>query len=154
MKMIGLHNTFLQQSLSLVFPLLASTHRLAFKTQIAHWNVEGQMFFQLHEAFGSQYDDMADAVDVIAEHIRALGSKPDPRLSYWLESSIVSDNEVLTSELDYVEDLLESHAKITEYIRDSITTMGDSPDESTRDLLIERLRYHEKIIWMLRSYVS
>lgn len=151
--MIGLQTLFLQQSVSILFPLLTSTYRLSFKTQIAHWNVEGPLFISLHHLFGDQYSALVEAVDDLAERIRSLGSKPDPRLSVWIQESFISDRDTLITERDYLEDLSEDHAKIIAYIRECLSAMGDHPDEGTKDVLIQRLQYHEKTLWMLRSHL-
>lgn len=54
--------------------LLADTYILYIKTHNFHWNVTGPMFTTLHELFEQHYTELAEAVDEIAERIRAIGS--------------------------------------------------------------------------------
>src|SRR5512141_2752534 len=53
--------------------LLADTYTLYLKTHNFHWNVTGPMFQTLHLMFETQYTELALAVDLVAERIRALG---------------------------------------------------------------------------------
>lgn len=55
--------------------LLADTYTLYLKTHNYHWNVTGPMFQTLHTMFEEQYNELAGAVDLVAERIRALGVK-------------------------------------------------------------------------------
>ncbi|WP_187429549.1 hypothetical protein ROLI_040670 [Roseobacter fucihabitans] len=51
---------------------LADTYRLLFKTHATYWNVEGPLFFSVHNLTEMQYEDLFKAADDIAERIRAL----------------------------------------------------------------------------------
>lgn len=52
--------------------LLADNYSLYLKTHSFHWNVTGPMFNSLHVMFETQYNELWQANDVIAERIRAL----------------------------------------------------------------------------------
>lgn len=131
---------------------LADTYVLYVKTQNFHWNVEDPRFFFLHEMFEKQYKDLAEAVDDLAERIRALESKSPASLKEFLQ---ITSLEEASNDLDgntMIEQLINDHTSIANMLRPWIPESQKHGDEATGDLFIERLRYHEKTAWMLRSH--
>lgn len=133
---------------------LADNYALLANTQFAHWNVEGPGFFALHQAFENQYNELFTAVDDIAERIRALDAYPQGGLTHFARASGIEEFTSPRSAKDYVAGLAEGHEKA---IADG-STLRDQAEEAgdlqTQDLLIERLQWHQKTLWMLRAYLK
>ncbi|MFI4956828.1 MAG: Dps family protein [Gammaproteobacteria bacterium] len=134
--------------------LLANTYVLYLKTQNFHWNVTGPMFQPLHILFESQYKALAEAVDEIAERIRALGEHTPASLSQYLEMSLIEESIDVPSAEGMVAQLLEDHETIVRAMRDTFEIIDDANDEVTADLFVQRMTYHEKTAWMLRAVLS
>lgn len=134
--------------------VLADTYTLYLKTQNYHWNVTGPRFHQLHMIFEEQYKEMAEAVDEIAERIRALGHKSPGTFKEFLQlTSIKEETEVITEDL-MINNLVEGHETISRKSREVAQIAGSFNDEASADLLTSRLKTHEKTAWMLRSFLQ
>lgn len=134
--------------------LLADTYMLYLKTQNYHWNVTGKMFQSLHILFEEQYRELAESVDVIAERIRALGEfAPGSFSSFAKFTSIKEESSIPTAE-EMIHNLVQGHEAVVSTAREMISTTEDADDEVTMDLLVERMKVHEKYAWMLRSLIS
>src|SRR5688500_8825719 len=72
--------------------LLADTYALYLKSHNYHWNVTGPMFHTLHGMFEVQYNELADAVDLIAERIRALGFPAPATFREFTELSSIAED--------------------------------------------------------------
>lgn len=131
--------------------LLADTYVLYVKTQNFHWNVVDPRFHSLHKMFEEQYESLADAVDEIAERIRMLDRKTPAGLHQFLELSTLSDSDNNLSGDEMVRQLMQDHATIIQWLRPHIEGTADKHDEGTADLMIQRLRAHEKMHWMLKA---
>jgi starvation-inducible DNA-binding protein len=133
---------------------LADTYVLYLKTQNFHWNVTGMEFHSLHLMFEEQYKDLADAVDLIAERIRALNSPAPASFSQFLKlTSLKEENSVPTAK-EMVKILLKDHETVIHHANTMLAKSQKAHDEGTTDLLIERIRVHEKTAWMLRSHLE
>lgn len=132
--------------------VLADTYVLYVKTQNFHWNLVDERFYFLHKMLEKQYEDLAEAVDELAERIRILGYKAPGSLRQFLELTALdeSDNDLDANLM--LHHLIEDHTAIANLVRPQIPESQKHGDEGTADLLIERLRYHEKTAWMLRSH--
>ena len=134
--------------------LLADTYTLYLKTHNFHWNVEGPMFNTLHLMFETQYNELALAVDAIAERIRALGHPaPGSYAAYSKLSSIKEETGVPKAE-DMIKQLVEGQESVARTARAVFPAADKAGDEPTADLLTQRLQIHEKTAWMLRSLLS
>lgn len=131
--------------------VLADSYALMALTHLAHWNIEGPDFFELHKALQHQYEELFEAVDEIAERVRAIGSYAIGGLSKLAQ---VASMEEFTSPLqqkDYVAALIESHEKVVEDATKLRNLAGETNDLQTQDLMIKRLVFHQKTLWMLKS---
>ncbi|MEM1125229.1 MAG: Dps family protein [Bacteroidota bacterium] len=134
--------------------LLADTYVLYLKTHYYHWNVTGPQFNTLHQMFEEQYTELAEAVDVIAERIRALGVyAPGTFGQYTGLTSISEDTEVPSAE-DMIRHLVRGQEAVVRTARTVVPVAQDAGDEPTADLATERMRLHEKTAWMLRSMLA
>ncbi len=133
---------------------LADSYLLYLKTQNYHWNVTGKSFHQLHVLFEEQYRDLAEAVDEIAERIRALGEyAPGSFAAFSKVSSIKEESSIPTAE-EMIQNLVIGHETVVSTARELIAVTEECEDDVTADMLIQRMQVHEKAAWMLRSMIS
>ena len=135
--------------------VLADSYTLYLKTHHYHWNVTGPNFTSLHQLFETQYQDLAEAVDLLAERIRALGFfAPGSYRAFSKLTSIPEEDEDLPSADVMVQRLVEGHEAVIGTARSVIPIAEAGKDSTTEDLLTERLRLHEKTVWMLRAILA
>lgn len=131
--------------------LLADTYTLYLTVHGFHWNVTGPLFQQLHLVFEGQYTELWQAVDVIAERIRALGFYAPASYQQLVElSSIKTPNDVPAAE-DMVKVALHGYEAVAKTARTVLPLADKANDQVTSDLVTQRLQVHEKTAWMLRS---
>jgi starvation-inducible DNA-binding protein len=134
--------------------VLADTYTLYLKTHNYHWNVVGPMFNTLHLMFEEQYNELALAVDLIAERIRALGEPaPGSYREFTALSSIEEDTDTPDAE-EMIRRLVIGQETVARTARQMFDVVEGASDESTADLLTQRLQVHEKTAWMLRSMLA
>ncbi len=134
--------------------VLADTYSLLIKTHAVHWNVEGPLFFAVHNLTEAQCNDLFAATDVIAERIRALGQLTAMSPSALFKNTVIAD---VTSPYDAVslcESLAEDHAAVAKRLHEVIETAGEANDPVTEDLATGRSAFHEKAAWMLRALAA
>jgi starvation-inducible DNA-binding protein len=134
--------------------LLADTYSLYLKTHAFHWNVEGPMFNTLHLMFMDQYTELWNALDLIAERIRALGFHAPGSYKQLSKLSSISDTEGAPEALEMVRLLVSGHEAVARTARKVFPQVDDAGDEASADLLTQRLQVHEKTAWMLRSLLK
>ena len=134
--------------------LLADTYTLYVKTHNFHWNVTGPMFNQLHTMFEGQYTELADAVDLIAERIRSLGEPAPGSYAAFARLTTIKEAEGVPEAKEMVRQLVDGNEAIVKTARKVLPLSQGAGDESSTDLVIERLRHHEKTAWMLRSILG
>jgi starvation-inducible DNA-binding protein len=131
--------------------VLADSYLLYLKTQNYHWNVKGPMFRSLHLMFEEQYQDLAGAVDEIAERIRAIGH-PAPgsfRAFSNLGSIQEAGDDVAADQM--ITDLVKDNEAVAKTARSAFEVCEKAGDEASADLLTQRMAAHEKAAWMLRA---
>jgi starvation-inducible DNA-binding protein len=147
---IGVKESGLKSIADELSKILADTYTLYLKTQNFHWNVSGPLFYSLHLMFEKQYEELADAVDTIAERIRALGFHTPASFSEFSKLKRIKEANGSLDTDGMIKELLQDHESITRACHDMLKVAQDSGDEGTADLLIERIREHDKTAWMLR----
>ncbi len=131
--------------------LLADTYTLYLKTHNFHWNVTGPMFQTLHLMFETQYNELALAVDLIAERIRALGYPAPGSYTAYAKLSSVKEVDGVPTAKEMISLLVEAHETVTRTARKIFPVVEKASDEVSADLLVQRMEVHEKTAWMLRS---
>jgi starvation-inducible DNA-binding protein len=131
--------------------LLADTYTLYLKTHNFHWNVTGPQFNSLHLMFEGQYTELALAVDLIAERIRALGEPAPGSYSAYAKLSSIKEAEGLPAAEEMVRILAEDQLAVVRTARSVFPLADAANDEPTADLLTQRMQVHEKTAWMLRA---
>lgn len=134
--------------------LLADTYTLYLKTHNFHWNVTGPMFRTLHLMFEEQYTELALAVDLIAERIRALGFPAPATYGEFTQLSSIKEEPGVPSAEDMIRKLVEGQEAIVRTARSLFLVLERCHDEPTADLLTQRMQVHEKAAWMLRSLLA
>ena len=134
--------------------VLADTYTLYLKTHAFHWNVEGPMFNTLHQMFMEQYTELWNALDLIAERIRALGFPAPGTNSEYARLSSIDESPGVPDALEMVQLLVKGHEAVARTARKGFPSAEKASDESTVDLLTQRLQVHEKTAWMLRSLLQ
>ena len=134
--------------------LLADTYSLYLKTHNFHWNVTGPMFQTLHLMFETHYNELALAVDQIAERIRALGFPAPGTYSDFAKLSSVEETSGVPKAEDMIRLLVQGHETVAKTARSIFASADKVNDEPTADLLTQRLQVHEKTAWMLRSLLE
>ncbi|HZP93033.1 MAG TPA: Dps family protein [Burkholderiales bacterium] len=134
--------------------LLADTYTLYLQTHNFHWNVTGPMFNTLHLMFEGQYTELALAVDLIAERIRALGFPAPGSYKDYAKLSSIKEVEGVPSAEDMIRTLVRGQEAVVRTARDIFPVVEKSSDEPTADLLTQRMQTHEKNAWMLRSLLE
>ena len=135
--------------------LLADTYTLYLTTHNFHWNVTGPMFNTLHAMFMTQYTELWNAVDPIAERIRSLGHKaPGSYAQFGKLASVPDAPEVPPKALEMVRLLVTGHEAVARTARSVFPLADKAGDEPTADLLTQRIAVHEQAAWMLRSLLE
>lgn len=135
--------------------LLADTYTLYLTTHNFHWNVTGPMFNSLHVMFMEQYTELWNAVDPIAERIRALGHvAPGSYADYAKLSSLPDAPSVPPRAMEMVRLLAQGHEAVARTARSLFPVVEKASDEPTADVLVQRLAVHEQTAWMLRSLLE
>ena len=135
--------------------LLADTYTLYLSTHNFHWNVTGPMFNTLHQMFMLQYTELWNAVDPIAERIRALGHyAPGSYAQMGKLTSVADAPAVPPKAMEMVKILVQGHETVARTARGLFPLVDKASDEPTADLLTQRLTVHEQTAWMLRSLLE
>jgi starvation-inducible DNA-binding protein len=134
--------------------LLADTYTLYLKTHNYHWNVTGPMFNTLHLMFETQYNELALAVDQIAERIRALGHPAPGSYRAFSRLSSIQEEEGVPAAEEMIRQLVIGQETVVRTAREVFPTVDRANDEPTADLLTQRMQIHEKNAWMLRSMLE
>jgi starvation-inducible DNA-binding protein len=136
--------------------LLADEYVLYTKTRTAHWNVDGENNFELHVLLENQYNKLDEIIDAIAIRIRSLGHFALGSLKNFLSiSQMIDDNDNLNNSGQTFEILLHDHEAIIRVIHHEMDPISlQFKDADTADFLTEILGQHQKIVWMLKSFLS
>ncbi len=134
--------------------LLADSYTLYLKTHNFHWNVTGPLFGTLHLLFEQQYEELALAVDLVAERIRALGHPAPGSFTQFSRLSSVTEETRVPPANEMVRQLVEGQQAVVRTARRLFPLAEQAGDQVTMDLLTQRLQVHEKNAWMLRSLLE
>lgn len=151
---IGISETDRQTIAEGLSRLLADTYSLYLKTHNFHWNVTGPMFQTLHAMFETQYDELAIAVDLIAERIRALDFPAPGSYSDFQKLSAIPESVGVPRAEEMIRELVQGQETVVRTARSLFPAVEAAHDEATADLLTQRIQLHEKTAWMLRSLLE
>ncbi len=134
--------------------LLADSYTLYLKTHNYHWNVTGPMFQTLHLMFEGQYNELALAVDLIAERIRSVGAVAPASYREFLLLSSVTEDEDPPDATEMIRRLVSGQETVARTARSVFPVVESAHDAVSADLLTQRMQVHEKNAWMLRSLLA
>ena len=135
--------------------LLADEHVLYNKTRSYHWNVEGPSFMELHKLYETQYNELAEMIDEIAERIRTIGHFAEGRLKELLKLSTLDEPAIPTGYKEQITNLDGDHEIMINKLRKLIKDFDEKyKDIGSSDFITGLLKQHEKLAWMLRAYLS
>ncbi len=134
--------------------VLADTYVLYLKTQNYHWNIISPNFRDYHLLLQDMYEALAVAADDLAEQIRIIGRNVPATFDFFRTKTCLKDGDCTLPAKQMLMDLLGDHQKILETITKAIAETRDAQDVGTEDLLIERVRYHSKMVWFLKSITA
>lgn len=152
---IGLTEKNAQQIATALNKLLADEHILYAKTHNYHWNYIGDNFMEMHKFYEGQYEELAEIIDEVAERIRAIGHFAEGRLKEYLKLTDLEEPAPTPDQQKQVRNLLDDHETVTRWLRQQVDIMQDKlKDAGTADFLTGLMEKHEKMAWMLRSYLK
>lgn len=134
--------------------VLADSYSLYLQTHYYHWNVTGPMFQTLHLMFETHYTELALAVDLIAERIRAVGHFAPGTYTQFRELSSLKEEVKIPRATDMIKNLVIGHETVARTARSVFEVAEAGSDEGSLDLLTQRIQLHEKTAWMLRSLLE
>ena len=134
--------------------MLADSYILYLKTHNFHWNVTGPMFQTLHIMFMQQYTELWNALDLIAERIRALGHPAPGSYKRYVELSSIPEEDGVPAAQDMIRQLVAGQEAVARTARAAFKVADKADDQPTADLLTQRMEIHEKNAWMLRSLLE
>lgn len=134
--------------------VLADTYFLYLKTHNFHWNVVGPRFRMLHEMFEEQYRDLWNALDGIAERIRALGEPAPGTYAKFAKLATITENEEIPAADAMLAELIDDHRTLVAGLATAIRQAEEAGDAVTAGLLADRQEFHEKQIWMMQASLA
>ena len=135
--------------------LLADEHILYNKTRNYHWNVEGPSFMEFHKLYEAQYGALAEIIDEIAERIRTIGHFAEGRLKEILKLASLDEPQAPVDQPSQIANLIGDHEIVINKLRKMITDFDQKhKDIGSSDFVTGLLKQHEKMAWMLRSYLK
>ncbi|WOI53065.1 DNA starvation/stationary phase protection protein [Parvularcula sp. LCG005] len=134
--------------------VLSSTYVLYHKTHAFHWNITGPMFYSVHKLTDDQYLALAEAIDEIAERVRAIGFPTPVGLGNYIKDSVVDDVAALPEPEAMIKQLAEDHQSISRQLHEAVEEAEELNDVFTADLLTARIGAHEEASWMLSALIA
>ncbi len=152
---IGISEDNLLKVAKILNGVLSDEFLLYVKTRNAHWNIEGNDFYNKHKFFEAQYEQLDGIVDDVAERIRTLGHYAAASLKTYLElTHLTEQSREPNDSPGFIRELLIDHEVICVHLRENINFIAnDLKDVGTSDFLTGLLETHEKMAWMLRAHL-
>lgn len=132
---------------------LADSFVLYVKTLNFHWNMVGAEFYMFHKLLQEQYEEMAEACDDLAERIRMLGSPAPGSMTEFLKLACLKESSQKLNQEKMIIDLAEGHEALVEHCHKIVAYLDSVYDQGSSDLMVERIRFHAKQAWLLRSHL-
>jgi starvation-inducible DNA-binding protein len=151
---IGITDANLKKTSDILNVLLADEFTLYAKIRNYHWNVTNTDFVELHKYFETQYEEIDEVMDAVAERVRVLGHNAIGTLEAFMKNTNLKESNKPLDAQGMIKSLLNDHETIIRSIRDNIDTVIDKyKDAGTGDFITGVMEKHEKMAWMLRSYL-
>ena len=153
---IGIKEKNLHKSIELLSVNLSDEMTLYIKTRKFHWNVSGESFMELHKLFQTQYSELDETIDLVAERISKLGGKPMGTMKEFTKHSRLKESpDKYPSQKEMLKELLNDHESVIQELRKDIERLtGQNNDAGTTDFLTGIMEQHETTAWTLRRYLN
>jgi starvation-inducible DNA-binding protein len=152
---IGLSAEQLKKSTDILSTILSDEMTLYIKTRKFHWNVSGESFMELHKLFESQYSELEETIDEVAERIGKLGSKTIGTMNQFSKMTRLKEApDEYPNRMKMIEELLEDHETLIKELREDVEKCDKNGDAGTTDFLTAIMKQHETIAWTLRRYLN
>jgi starvation-inducible DNA-binding protein len=152
---IGITDKNLQAVANELQKLLADEFVLYTKTRNYHWNIEGPNFMELHKIYETQYEQLDEIMDQVAERIRQIGHYAEGQLKDFIKLTRLGEDGYVTDQKTQLRNLLEDHESVIRHLRKNIDDFGDKyKDAGTADFVTGIMKEHEKFAWFIRSYLK
>jgi len=153
---IGITDTNRQAVANALIKVLADETVLYNKTKNAHWNIEGADFYEKHKFFETQFEQLDEIIDSVAERIRSLGHYAPATLKSYLNLTHLSEqSRELNDSLGFIKELLSDHESIIMVLRGHVKAFTeDFHDSGSGDFITGLMETHEKMAWFLRSHLK
>lgn len=153
---IGISEKNLKNTAALLSSVLGNEMVLYIKTRKAHWNVAGESFMELHKLFQSQYTELEESIDEIAERIGKMGEKTPGTMTEFLKAASLKEYPgKYTSSKDMIKELLADHETVIIQLRKDIDDCVEkNKDAGTADFFTGLMEQHETTAWILRRYLN
>jgi starvation-inducible DNA-binding protein len=153
---IGLKKGSVSEVSRILSQILADEFLLYTKTRNAHWNVEGIDFAAKHIFFESQYEQLDETMDSVAERIRQIGEYAPATLSQFLQlTHLTEKSREKNDSAGFIRELLVDHESIIIFLRENVDRFANEfHDYGTSDFITSLMETHEKMAWMLRSHLG
>lgn len=152
---IGLSDQNSEEVAGVLNKILADEYLLYTKTRNYHWNVEGDKFMQLHLFYETQYTEIDEFIDEVAERIRQIGHYAQGRLKDFIQQSQLVEQEYTSDQKTQLVNLLDDHEALIRFLRLHIDVFTEKyKDAGNADFITGLMEKHEKMAWFLRSYLK
>jgi starvation-inducible DNA-binding protein len=153
---IGIADNHRQAVADELVKILADENVLYIKTKNAHWNVEGPDFYEKHKFFESQFQQLDEVIDRVAEKIRSIGHYAPATLKSYLSLTHLTEEKWEKNDSQgFIKQLLADHQSMIIILTEHIRSFGeDFHDLGTADFITGLLQTHEKMAWFLRSHLK
>lgn len=132
----------------------SDTMVLYIKTLNFHWTMVGPEFYMYHRLLEEQYRELAEGADALAERIRMMGYSAPGSMATFLELSSLKEAKSNLSQEKMIQELVKDHESMVMQAHPLIDYCDEALDQGSSDLLIDRLRTHDKAAWLLRSHLT
>ena len=153
---IGITNEHEQGVATILSKILADEYVLYTKTRNAHWNIEGPDFYSVHKFFETQFGELDEFIDSVAERIRSLGHYAPATLASFLELTHLTEmSRNKNDSHGFIKELMEDHESIIIHLRENINPLIEKYlDSGTSDFITGLMEQHEKMAWFLRAHLK
>jgi starvation-inducible DNA-binding protein len=135
--------------------LLANEFVLYAKTRNYHWNIEGDNFLELHKFYETQFEQLDEIIDEVAERIRTIGHYAEGRLKDCTALTDLVEQENTNEQKEQLQRLLDDHETIVRKLRPLVSVFADTyRDFGSSDFVTGLMEKHEKMAWFIRSHLK
>lgn len=151
---IGIPEVQTEKIVDMLHKTLADEHVLLVKTRNYHWNIRSSSFMELHKFYEAQYEVLTNLIDEIAERVTQLGEQAIGTMKEFLSITRLQEGPYHHLQDQQIKQLLHDHEELCKHLRNHIEKSDKYDDPVTTDFLTGVLAKHEKMAWMLRSFLK